>query len=234
MTGDLTHRGRRPELELRPRAPREPRSPAPRGSGQPRHSVRLPDTLHADSRRVGTCLRNRRARLHVRTARDRRAELGPSMASAGRGGRRVPTRPPGVDARACAGGGATGGGASPPSRLTALAGGPQTPSAPARPRPAAPRVRGSRARSQRSRPSERRHRASRVRGGRARSTSLARSRDGARLRAAATAAPWRGGRVQLLRVRPGEHLRRHVVVVGPDVRRGRSAYVSAGNSQRRG
>ena len=28
-----------------------------------------------------------------------------------------------------------------------------------------------------------------------------------------------------------EHLRRHVVMVGPDVRRGRSAYVSAGNSR---
>ena len=34
--------------------------------------------------------------------------------------------------------------------------------------------------------------------------------------------------------RRGEHLGRYVVMVGPDVRRGRSAYVSAGNGHRRG
>jgi 3',5'-cyclic AMP phosphodiesterase CpdA len=70
-------------------------------------------------------------------------------------------------------------------------------------------------------------RAPRVRSSRARSTSYARSLDGAWLRATETAAPWRGGRVQHVRVRRGEHHRGHVVVVRPHVCRGRSAGVSA-------
>jgi hypothetical protein len=224
VTGDLTHRGRRPELELA-REVLESLDLPPRGAGQPRHSLCLPDALHADSCGVGTCLRNGRARLHVRTACDRRAELGPSVASAGRGGRRSPARQPVVEARACPGGGTTGGGAASSPCFATLARRPQTPSPPARSRPPAPRVCGSRARSRRPRPSELCRRAARVRGGRARSTSLARARDSARLRATETAAPWRGSRVQRLRVRSGEHHRGHLVVVWPQVRRGRSASI---------
>ena len=118
----------------------------------------------------------------------------------------------------CPGGSATDGGTSPPSCRTTLARRTQTSRAPARPRPAEIRVHGSGARAERPRPSERRRRASRVRSGRARSTYVDRPRDCCRLRAAQTGAPWRGARIQLLRVRPGEHLGRHVVLVRWHVR----------------
>ena len=49
---------------------------------------------------MGTCLRNGTARLHVRSARDRRNELGSPVASAGRRARIVPARPPRAEARA--------------------------------------------------------------------------------------------------------------------------------------
>ena len=227
VTGDLTHRGRRPELELARELLESLALPVLAVPGN--HDIpyvfptRFTRTRAEWERVFGTTepayTSERLAIVGLNSVRPWRQQGGAVERS--QLDRLAST------ARACAGGRAAGRGASPPPRITTLACCPQTPAAPARLRPAATRVYRSRARSEWPRPPELCRRATRVRGGRARWTSHARSLDGARLRPTETAASWRGCRVQHVRVRRGEHHRRHVVVVRAHVCRGRSAGVSA-------
>ena len=131
VTGDLTHRGRRPELEL---------------ARELLESLALPVLAVPGNHDIPYVFPTRFTRTRAEWERvfgttepaytsERLAivglELGPSVASAGWGGRTIPTRPPRVTARACAGGRAAGRGASPPPRIATLAALPQTPAAPA-------------------------------------------------------------------------------------------------------